>query len=266
MTTAARERTKEDAAFRAALNAERREQGLPAFTATRRDPRIAASGLTRAGVYSTIDALDFGILNEHGTRIHILMKLAMDYVGTVMDLAVILRRPETKKLSRQMRALIADQERYFSRFIDKDHNGFWERMSLKFEESIGDHLDRLAMSLGNETARFGLERENRNLVIAVQQAMTLYDAISIAAERFDDELTAMGIPTTRHSIVEPIFERIMTLLPEFAGNCYRPRSEARQLTARIIARLVRNIKVRKTENPQDPERSWVLYYDDGKTD
>lgn len=173
---------------------------------------------------------------DHVTLLMITMygagALAWDYADTVLDLASQMRLSQTRQLSRSVRELHGRYEAFTARSLSMFDKRRLTEIGQLIETAFGTHFSRLSSGLDNELAPLGLQPTFRYLVKAVQQAMTVLDAMRHYDAKCADWLTSQRLPT--QSILAAHFNSLYTLLPQFAGDAYNPASPTRDLTARIL--------------------------------
>lgn len=163
-------------------------------------------------------------------RLFGLGSLAWDYADTVLDCAIIMRKPETKKLVRAVRNIKTEYDRFRARSINESYIKRETQIGLDFEEIFQEHLEKLHYGLKNELARYTLEADSAALVEAVQQCLTLIDAMKLFAADCNRQIDEDGT----HSILPHHFEALARLIAEFAGDAYDRNSETRRITAKVI--------------------------------
>lgn len=180
-------------------------------------------------------------LARKAIKLHILGSLTWDYVDTVCDIAVQQRRTETKRLCRAVRELRADYDRFRSRSLEARDIEREAELGLLFESVCDKHLKTLHYGLRLEIAALGLADADMTMVEAVQQAMTLLDAMKLYAGRCDRWIAEHGVDGS--SILMVHFTKLCGLLPLFAGDCYSRESKTRQLTAKILFNELKQLEM-----------------------
>lgn len=169
-------------------------------------------------------------------RLYSLCALAWDYVDTILDTVVRLRISETKPLVRKIRELRRDYDRFRNSSMGCIETEREMNNGLELEEEVSKDLELLNYSLFNDISRMKLTDEHRNLVIAVQQAMTMLDAVRIYARQCDAALESHGLPHIDCAMVQGELLALYPLIPQFAGDCYRAGIQARAVVAHNIVR------------------------------
>lgn len=163
-------------------------------------------------------------------RLYSLGSLVWDYADTVLNYAAMLRISETKKLSRSVRELKADYDRFRHGLISNSYMQKEADIGLTLEELCGEHFRKLHFGLKNEIGRYHLDTNYVYLVESVQQCLTLIDTMKLYAYDCDRQIGDIG----SHSILPDHFISLSGLIAEFAGDAYDPNSSTRFLTARIL--------------------------------
>lgn len=205
-----------------------------------------------AGREKTLADIPGELLEAWGIKLFSLMNLTWDYIDTICDLCVAMRLQPTKPLVRLVRELKRNYDSFRSLYV---HSGFQRkerRNGELIEENLSLDFKKLFYSLSNEVSKLGLADDHKSLVIAVQQALTLMDAVKVYARRCDREIAAMGVWVCDCCLVHTEFLKLYDIIPQFAGDCYQPDIEARRLTAGIIARRLAEMPVKKAPQGETP--------------
>lgn len=178
------------------------------------------------------------ILTTIRVRMYAIGALVWDYVDSVLDMAKMLRRPETRKLSRAVRQLRDDYDRHRAKnHADRDYLEREMQWALDFEEYLRKPLREFVKGVKQEQeATYGeVEPEHGYLIMGVQQAMAMVDAIIHYTKGCDRAIARYGVPMGGKTICPPMFRKLATLLPEFAGDMWIAESESRKKAAEQIA-------------------------------
>lgn len=182
-------------------------------------------------------------------KLHLLAALAWDYADTVINWAgKAMNQQETKQLSRQIRQLRSDHDRLRSRTVDDEtvHKEFG--LAMLFENICADHLSKLRFGLCNELRKTfpDLSEKSFTLLMAVQELLTLTDAMKLYADECDVTIRTYGM--YQHSILCDQLAQLARLAPGFAGDRYF-HPEARRLTAKILLNELKRIDLFQTNEP-----------------
>lgn len=187
------------------------------------------------------DIQDQRKLARMGVKLHLLGALAWDYADTCCDIAIGLRIQQTKGVSRAIRELKRDYDRFRSGFLSEESLAEEARLGLLFEDVCAAHFSRLNYGIVADKAVKGLDPEWMMLVKAVHMGMVVLDAMTLYAAECDGWIRRQGV--RGHSILSDHFRRLAVLVPQFAGDRYTYRLEARRLTARILLKEINSIEI-----------------------
>lgn len=158
--------------------------------------------------------------------------LAWDYAFTVLDLAAQMKLRELSKASRAIRQLKEEYKTVLlCKLSHKDIDALTS-LGLQFESVCGEHLSKLSLSLQNEKEIRECREDYRYLVVAVQMAMTVIDAMRLYAADFDAFLYSQGVHGKSVELAQ--IGKAAIILPQYAGDAYNPQSPSRKLTAKIL--------------------------------
>lgn len=183
----------------------------------------------------TIDDVPEGLLTNWSIKLFALMNISWSYIDTICDLCISMRLEPTKKLVRTIRSL----RREYDQFRWPLTGSKFEREETQWAEEVENILaadfSKLFYSISSETGKLGLTEDYKALVVAVQQALTLMDAVKIFARWCDKQIASFGVWVCDCCMVQTEFLKLYPLIPLFAGDHYKPNLQARTLTAQIIA-------------------------------
>lgn len=181
------------------------------------------------------DAVPQDVLLHWAANLYTLMNMGWDYVETVLDVVIQMRLSETKPLVRRVRQLKREYEQFRSRAIDGKAERNERECAEAFEDFVQKHLSRLFNALEFETMKQDIRKDYATLVIAVQQAMTILDAVKAYARSCDREIRERyRVDVPDMCMVQGEFMKLYGLIPQFAGDCYDAKLPARKLTAGIL--------------------------------
>lgn len=219
--------------------------------------------LTKRKKMKDISAVPEEKLFNWSFRLFALMNLSWDYVDTILDQCINMRIDETKRLCRKIKELKREYDQFRWGNMLKEREVEEQEIGLSFEEMCSKDFKLLAFNLNIEIDKFGLDTEYKLLVISVQQALTLIDAVKIYAQRCDNEMHNMGVWTCDYSMVQNEFLRMAELIPQFAGDCYQPGLAIRKQTALILANRLNDLPIPKKylekENSNDTRKNYRRY-------
>lgn len=189
----------------------------------------------------TIEDLPQPKLLRMMAKLCIVGSLAWDYAETVRTLAAQMQLSATKSLSRAVRELHADFDRFRQSSLSAADVKKESDLGLLFEQICEEHLSKFSYGFNSEKEIALLSDDFRMLVKAVQMAMTVIDAMKLYAGECDKWIAENGV--CAHSMLPDHFRRLAILLPEFAGDHYNKDSEVRRLTAHILFKEIKNIDI-----------------------
>lgn len=201
--------------------------------------------MPRQSWHCVVDVVPPRVLVDWALRLYTLTNLAWQYIDTVLDLCVQMRQPETRPLVRAVREIRREYDQFRARSVDDESARKETERTELFEDIHSEDFRKLFYGLENEVGKLGLTPDYKNLVLATQQALTVMDAVKVYARKLDEKMRreySLFCPDC--SLVQTEFLRLYGLIPQFAGDCYRPNIEARRLTANILANRVESIIMR----------------------
>lgn len=141
----------------------------------------------------TIDDIDNQLLTEWSVKLFLLMNLTWGYVDTILNLCSQMKIQEVKK---QCRAIKEWKRRYLqfrqSFVCDAEDRNETDRGEW-FEETFSADFDKLFNGIDNLSNVVSRNNNHKLLIVAVQQAMTLIDAVKKYARYIDREIKAQDI-------------------------------------------------------------------------
>lgn len=209
-------------------------------------------GIARPKIKELFDFVPEEVIVDLSCKLYSLCNLTWGYVDTILDLCVSMRLSETKQLVRTVREVKRKYDKFRARVLDRENV---EKETMRGEQ-IEDKLDldfqKLFYSLYNDISKLKLTDDHRRLVIAVQQAMTLLDAVKIFSKHCDKVVESYThIPHMPDCMLEDYFKPLYYLVPQFAGDCYNPDVAGRKLTAGIIVNGLHKFRVVKTSEEEE---------------
>lgn len=175
-------------------------------------------------------------------KIHLLGTLAWDYAETVLEIAAQMKVEGTKRLSRAVRELRRRYDRYNGEFLSSQDTERMNELSILFADINERNFTKLCRGLDTEMGRVAhFDAQNAYLIKAVQMTMTVIDTMKLFAEESDRWMEVHGVDG--HTVMPKFFGSLAILIPQFAGDCYDPRSESRKITARILLGEIKRIEL-----------------------
>lgn len=187
-------------------------------------------------------------LTEWSTKLFLLMNLAWSYVDTVCDLSIQQKLEGNKKDVREIRNLKREYDRFRHRFIDSKCARKESEQAEWFESVFASDFDRLFNTLELEAGRNCRCDDFRALIVSVQQAMTLIEAVLRFARYCDSRIKGYGAWTCDCCMVQSEFLKLPEVLrrfPDCEEECYK---KLRQTSARILENRLHCLTIGKSEN------------------
>lgn len=158
--------------------------------------------------------------------------LAWDYAFTVLDLAAQMNLRELRKVSRSIRQLKEEYDAVLLHNLNRSNIDSLTSLGLYFEKVCRKSLSELATALHGEKEISECRDDYRYLVVAVQMAMTVIDAMRLYAADFNSFLHSQGVHGKSVEIAQ--LGKLAILLPQYAGDAYNPQSPSRKEAAKIL--------------------------------
>lgn len=175
-------------------------------------------------------------------KVSMLGNIAWSYTDTVLDMAAHMKIVAVKKVSRLIRQIKRDYEVFRHMALKYDDKTFLNEISDLFEEINSEAFTKLCNGLDIEIGKKAdLDAENVYLVKAVQMVMTVLDAMRLYDADCRTWIVSQGV--SDHTFISHHFDQLAVLIPQYAGDCYDPKSESRRITARILYNEVKNIEL-----------------------
>lgn len=216
------------------------KQRLYSATAT---PLPAPTGV-RAARWRHYDSIPGSVTIPFAMRLLAMQNLTLQYVDTVTGFCAEKRIGGTKPLVRAVRELRLGIDRLYAGSFKGEAGRIAKeseaRNAAEFEDNADALLTRLFYGLDTEVGRLGLKGDDKALVIAVHQALTIADVARMYAREGDEMLRRYHVPVARTgcSMLPNEFLAIADLLPQFAGDCYK-LSPSRKITAKAMLNELR---------------------------
>lgn len=181
---------------------------------------------------------------EWSFKLFALMNLAWDYIDTVCDVCITMRLEPTKALVRKIRECRKEYDRFRQRVMTSKMEENETDHGLRFEARFKDDFRKLSYGLEHEIGKLDLVADHRHLVLAVQQALTVMDAVKIYARWCDKQIASFDVWVCDCCMVQTEFLKLYSLVPMFAGDCYQPALSARKMTAGILSNRLIQVPLR----------------------
>lgn len=187
--------------------------------------------------------IPFNLLSHMAVKLHMIELLAWDYADTVITWSgKAIGTQEAKRLSRRIRQLKVDYDRFHSRSLDDESCRRAFDLALLFESICKPHLTKLCYGLTNELKKTfpDLNEKSFTLLIATHELLTITDTMKMFAADCDATIRSYGV--NKHSILCNEAAQLAQLAPEYLGDCISC-PEARKLTAKILLNELKNIEL-----------------------
>ena len=165
------------------------------------------------------------------------MNLTWTYVETVCDLTAQARRASTKSIIREIRASQRDYESFRQPFMTNDQKDTETLLGENFETGFHDDFFRLDNVLRTILAPLSLTADERYLVMAIWQALTLMESVRLYAKWCDRQIASFDVWVCECCMVQVEFMRLYTLVPQCLKDFRLPTKQledACQMSAKII--------------------------------
>lgn len=182
-----------------------------------------------------------GRLLRSAAKLFMMGALVWDYAETVCDIAAQMRISETKKLSRAVKQLHADYDRFRKRSLGQKYMDKENSLALLFEEYCDRHFTALGYSVDADKTVADIRADYRMLIKAVYFAMAVIETMKLYARETDEWIASFGVDG--ESVLCKHFSRLAVILPQFAGDAYNKELEGCKLTARILLDELKQIEV-----------------------
>lgn len=196
---------------------------------------LTAASERRKRRFVTIrEVIDQDTMMEWASSLCTLMNLTWGYVETILDMCVLMKLKDTKPLVRRVRELKREYDQFRHTVIDDKCERKETETAEAFEDLVQKHLTKLFNGIDFEMRKIGLKDDWKALAIAVHQAMTLMDVVSLYARRCDEEIRKRGVDVKDRCMIQEEFLALYPLIPQFAGDCYIKDFPAHKITANIL--------------------------------
>lgn len=165
------------------------------------------------------EVLDEITMFRYGYVPFVIAELVWDYADTVIDMATLVSDPKTKKLSRAVRELRREYERYHDIVVDKDGKSNEESNMYAFEDEVSKIFSLYITNVKCDLAREydQIEENTMGLLVAVYMCLLLIKSLLRYSAVQTEKASAMAgykvidvMPRQVHSLA--------TLIAEFAGD------------------------------------------------
>ena len=181
----------------------------------------------------TLRDVPLELITEWSYKLFALMNLAWDYIDTICDLCATHKLQSTKKIIRQIHEIKCEYDRFRQRNVSNldEMEKFEIGHGLRLEEYCETDFAKLFYCLDSETKRQNLNPVYSSLAVAIQQALTLMDAVKLYARWCDERIASFDVWTCDCCMVQTEFLQLYPLVPQLARNIFTPDPGQRKLTA-----------------------------------
>ncbi len=165
------------------------------------------------------EVLDDITMFRYGYVPFVIAELAWDYADTVIEMAIMCNNPKTKKLSRAIRTLRAEYERYHSRVVFSDGKSGEEENMYLFETEVSSLFSLYVTNIKCDLISLysNIEENTLHLLVSVCQCLIViksllrYSAIQTAKAQ-----EMAGYPLD--DVMPQSIRSVVPLINEFAGD------------------------------------------------
>ena len=151
----------------------------------------------------------------------VVFEVAWDYADSLINLAIIARRHETKKLCRAIRELRRRYQQFRSEFLDSQHLNSEERNMIYMQEIFSDFFGKVYYSFKNHCFKQypNLDEENSQLVVTACMGQAVIHALKCYVKIVTAQVEEALHRKITNSILPPHVTPLCDLMGEFAGDC-----------------------------------------------
>ncbi len=166
--------------------------------------------------------------------IAIISNWAWSWVETTLDLAKLMQLEETKQLSRKIRELQREKDRYRATIISSRYAQAEAQFVDDFQDAFGDHIDKLHCAVQNAINHDHPDGEYnfKMLLQAVYEAYTAIEVVRLFSDYCKQIMQEYGV--TGYTLVDPQISEVQRLLPQFCGDWWKGLPEPCKFTAKIL--------------------------------
>lgn len=175
---------------------------------------------------SISEALDEPTLFRVAYIPYVLAEVVWDFADTVLNICATLKIQETKKLSRAVRELRTEYNRYRSKYIDAAHQALEVEHREVFIDANTPTLNEFCRQMREHiTAKYGkVDADYMYMLLGTYEALAVLRALQLYVADCDRTINE-AVGYSNRSIMPTHVFRLRTLLEEFAGNCKMPADD-----------------------------------------
>ena len=194
------------------------------------------------------DSEDCESINRMLTYIYTLDVLVWEYMETIADLCAHQHR-KCKDLTRKLRSLQKEAEKLrHHHLFDSGLREEKNRAGL-IDEWFATDFDKQFYGLDHEISRMKLPKPDRDLLLAVQQALSCYQALTELASEMDPLFVKAGLPAMKYAALQKEIIEAARILPEFCKGFWPGLLPSAKLSGGIIAKRVKEIDIKGVNGP-----------------
>lgn len=183
------------------------------------------------------------IMLDCGARLYPLMNLTWGYVESICYLCKQMRLYETKKLTRQIKELKLNYDRFRQPCLGDKGEQQESNMGEWFEEKFTADFDKLFNGI-DTLAKVVSENDNQRLIcVAVHQALTLIEAVLKYARKCDERVRKTGMPACDYCFVQSDFLKMIDIVKKFPTAKDERFDPLRELSAKILENRLQQLEV-----------------------
>lgn len=188
------------------------------------------------------ELLDEDMLFRFGYVPFVIAAVAWDYADSLINLAIVQRHKETRRISREVRELKRDYDIMRQGYIDNAHERGEQDNMILFQEELSDVFNPLARDINTEIKRAfpDIDEQQLTIVCAVYMCRVVLDALFRYAQDIESEVAKI-IGFQPGHIVPKHMHRLYSLVMDYAGD-NRLSSEFVKSLAHYVSTLVNEIK------------------------
>lgn len=183
---------------------------------TSRDDKITSAQPERKPLSEVLDDIT---MFRYGYVPFVIAELAWDYADTVIDMAILCNNPKTKMLSRAIRKLRREYERYHSRIVFSDGKSDEEENMYVFESEVSKifslYVTNVKCDLVSEYS--DIEENTMGLLVAVYECLIIVKSLlRYSAIQTANAQAMAGYPI--NDVMPKSMHSLASLIVEFAGD------------------------------------------------
>lgn len=206
-----------------------------------------AKVVTRADLERTIDKIPPDLMKEMGAKLYLLINLTWGYAETICDILKQNKVQDTKVIVRQIRALKRQYDQFRQSSMGDKETALETEMGEWFEEEFTADFDRLFADIDLQSAREYKDSDERIFAVAVQQCLTLIEAVKKYGLWCDEQIRKYGILMCNLCMVQSEFLLLHDVIKYFEPSIRYSFKTLREISSNIIVNRLLSLKV-GTEN------------------